>query len=252
MTFIDTMTLQLTTNGTSDLTTIISAISSLVEEAVVTATPEGLHFRGMDASHVALMEISWRKDAFKEYLCSEDVRFGFRLDEISKIVKRLGKNDDVVLTLLEDRMIVKIADKKEFELRLLNIDFKDTPIPTIRFDAKFTITPATLDGIVGDISILSDFLSITATSSECKFFGSGDSGKSTVIATLNNGMLKELTSETEQTSSYSLEYIKPVVKPIGQTLDTIDCEFSTNKPLKMLFPLSSGYVIFFLAPKVQS
>ena len=47
------------TSGSDDLKAIISAISTLVEEATFVANAEGITFRGMDPSHVALIDISW-------------------------------------------------------------------------------------------------------------------------------------------------------------------------------------------------
>ena len=53
------MTFGAKTSGSDDLKAIISAISTLVEEATFVATAEGITFRGMDPSHVALIDISW-------------------------------------------------------------------------------------------------------------------------------------------------------------------------------------------------
>ena len=49
------MTFGAKTSGSDDLKAIISAISTLVEEATFVATAEGITFRGMDPSHVALL-----------------------------------------------------------------------------------------------------------------------------------------------------------------------------------------------------
>ena len=43
------------TNGSEEWKAVISAVSTLVEEATFEATVEGISFRGMDPSHVALM-----------------------------------------------------------------------------------------------------------------------------------------------------------------------------------------------------
>ena len=49
--------------------TITSAISTLVDEATFEATAEGISFRGMDPSHVALIDIFWPNSAFDSYRC---------------------------------------------------------------------------------------------------------------------------------------------------------------------------------------
>ena len=73
------MTFEAKTSGSDDLKAIISAISTLVEEATFVATAEGISFRGMDPSHVALIDISWPNSAFEKYECDSDIKFGVRI-----------------------------------------------------------------------------------------------------------------------------------------------------------------------------
>ena len=55
------------TNTSNEWKAVISAITTLVEEATFEATVEGISFRGMDPSHVALIDISWPNSAFEKY-----------------------------------------------------------------------------------------------------------------------------------------------------------------------------------------
>ena len=55
---------------------ITSAISTLVDEATFEATTEGISFRGMDPSHVALIDIFWPNSAFDSYKCDSELKFG--------------------------------------------------------------------------------------------------------------------------------------------------------------------------------
>lgn len=80
------------TGGSDEWKAILSAISTLVEEATFEATAEGISFRGMDPSHVALIDISWPNSAFEKYECDGAIKFGVRIDEFSKLIKRSGKN----------------------------------------------------------------------------------------------------------------------------------------------------------------
>ena len=76
------------TTGSDEWKAVISAVSTLVEEATFEATIEGISFRGMDPSHVALIDISWPNSAFEKYDCDGDIKFGVRIDELSKLIKR--------------------------------------------------------------------------------------------------------------------------------------------------------------------
>ena len=53
------------TSTSNEWKAVISAITTLVEEATFEATVEGISFRGMDPSHVALIDISWPNSGFE-------------------------------------------------------------------------------------------------------------------------------------------------------------------------------------------
>ena len=69
------------TTGSEEWKAVISAVSTLVEEATFEATVEGISFRGMDPSHVALIDINWPNTAFEKYECDSDIKFGVRIED---------------------------------------------------------------------------------------------------------------------------------------------------------------------------
>jgi proliferating cell nuclear antigen len=104
------------TSGSDDLKAIISAISTLVEEATFVATAEGITFRGMDPSHVALIDISWPNSAFEKYECDSDIKFGVRIDEFSKLIKRADKKDSIEISISEQNMLQLIHRYQKFHI----------------------------------------------------------------------------------------------------------------------------------------
>lgn len=79
--------------------TIVSAISTIVEEATFEATSEGISFRGMDPSHVALIDVQLLNSAFEYYKCDGSIRFAVRVDEFLKLLKRAGKEDSIEVSI---------------------------------------------------------------------------------------------------------------------------------------------------------
>ena len=102
--------------------TITSAISTLVDEATFEATAEGISFRGMDPSHVALIDIFWPNSAFDSYRCDSELKFGVRISEFSKLIKRTDKKDELEISISEEDML-KIRTigsyKREYKICLL-------------------------------------------------------------------------------------------------------------------------------------
>ena len=76
------------TKSSEEWKAVSSAISTLVDEATFEASAEGISFRGMDPSHVALIDISWPNTTFDVYECDSSIKFGVR-DRLTK--KTLSK-----------------------------------------------------------------------------------------------------------------------------------------------------------------
>jgi len=242
------------TNTSDEWKAVISSITTLVEEATFEATVEGITFRGMDPSHVALIDISWPNSAFEKYNCDGDIKFGVRVDEFSKVIKRAEKNESIEISISDDSMLqVLIGKNKKWSMRLIEGSASDTPLPKISYDSKIGLSSSTFDKILGDIDVFSDYLSIKTVTNNAEFSGKGDSGDA--VINFEKGMegLEEITVNQECTGTYSLEYLNPIVKAMGSTSDSIICEFSSGKPLRIEFKVSNiGRIHFYLAPRVES
>ena len=242
------------TNTSDEWKAVISSITTLVEEATFEATVEGITFRGMDPSHVALIDISWPNSAFEKYNCDSDIKFGVRVDEFSKVIKRADKKESIEISISDDNMLqILIGKNKKWSMRLIEGSASDTPLPKISYDSKIGLSSSTFDKILGDIDVVSDYLSIKTATNNAEFSGKGDSGEA--VISFEKGMegLEEITVNQECTGTYSLEYLNPIVKAMGSTSDSIICEFSSGKPLRIEFKVSNiGRIHFYLAPRVES
>ena len=242
------------TNTSDEWKAIISAISTLVEEATFEATVEGVSFRGMDPSHVALIDISWPNSAFEKYSCDGDIKFGVRIDEFSKLIKRAEKSDGVEINISDDSMLhVSVGKNKKYKMRLIESSASDTPLPKISYDSKITLSSSRLDKILGDIDVVSDYLSIKTTQKNVEFSGKGDAGEATINLEKDMEDVEDISVSQESSGTYSLEYLDPIVKAVGGTADSIICEFSSEKPLRIEFKVTNiGRIHFYLAPRVES
>jgi proliferating cell nuclear antigen len=46
---------------------------TIIDEALFDAGPQGITFRSMDPSHIALIDINWPSSAFEKYHCDSIV-----------------------------------------------------------------------------------------------------------------------------------------------------------------------------------
>ena len=242
------------TSGSDEWKAVISAVSTLVEEATFEATVEGISFRGMDPSHVALIDINWPNSAFEKFDCDSDIKFGVRIDEFSKLIKRADKSNPIEINISEDNMLlVTIGKNKKYKMRLIESSASDTPLPKIPYDSKITLPASTFDKILGDVQVVSDYLTINSSKSQAEFSGKGDSGEVNIVLGKNKEELTELEVKADSSGTYSLEYLNPFVKAVGATVEEITSEFSTAKPLRIEFKVANlGRIHFYLAPRVES
>ncbi len=243
------------TNGSDDLKAIISAISTLVDEATFVATSEGITFRGMDPSHVALIDISWPNSAFEAYECDGDIKFGVRIDEFSKLIKRADKNDSIQINISDDNMLlVTIGKNKKYKMRLIESTATDTPLPKIPYDSKISVQLAKFDKIIGDVQVVSEFLTIQTSGTNAVFAGKGDSGEVNITFEKDEeDEDEEVTTKEDSSGTYDLEYLNSVVKAVRNAAGVITCEFSSAKPLRIEFKISNiGRIHFYLAPRVEN
>ena len=251
------------TSGSDDLKTIISAISTLVEEAAFEATEKGISFRGMDPAHVALIDIEWPAGTFEKYECGDDLRFGVRIDEFAKIIKRAGKADSIDLSITDDgRLLVAVGRSRKYRIRLIdNGPSTATPLPKVEYDAKIVVPAAKFEKAVGDIQVISEYLTmgVVAKDGAVEFSGQGDTGDVAMDMGRpdkegdddGDSIMEEASAKTDSTGTYSMEYLVPVVKAVSGSASRITCEFSTAKPLKLGCSISGvGRINFYLAPKV--
>lgn len=234
---------------------IISAISTLVDEATFEATVEGISFRGMDPSHVALIDIHWPNSAFEAYECDTALKFGVRVDEFSKMIRRADKKDAVEITVGDDSMLhIKISNsyRREYKMRLIESSASSTPLPKLTFNSKVVLTAGAFDKILSDVQVISEYISIESEPKKVEFSGKGDSGEADIILDSGSEGLEELSIQEDSKATYSLDYLSKITKAVSTVGGSIAAEYSSKMPLRLEFRVANvGRIHFYLAPRVQ-
>ncbi len=249
------MVFQLKTKSPDEWKAVTSAISTLVDEATFEGTVDGISFRGMDPSHVALIDIFWPNSAFDIYQCDKLIKFGVRIDEFSKLIKRAEKKDSIEIDITEDSMLqMKIFNgyKKEYKMRLIESISSSTPLPKLNFNSKIVLSTTTFDKILSDVQVLSEYVTIETEPKKIKFLGKGDSGEADVSVDAESEGLEELICNEESKSTYSIDYLLKIIKAVGTSGGSISAEYSSKMPLRLEFRVANiGRIHFYLAPRVQ-
>jgi proliferating cell nuclear antigen len=223
---------------TSMLLDLVNAANVLVEEANFHLSADGLSFRSMDPSHIAMINVLIPPTDFAKYEVTDGVKFALRTQEVAKILKRFDKDEELTLALDGEHLIIS-NQRKTFKTRTLESSGGDTPIPSLRFDVLAKFTHNTIDKTLADVNVVSEFLTVTTKPDGVLFSGKGDSGEVEVVVPTTDRDVKEKSKTT-----YSLDYIIKMVKAVS--VDMVTLEYSSKMPLK----LSLGRISYFLAPRV--
>lgn len=252
---------------------VSSAIMTIIDEALFDAGPEGITFRSMDPSHIALIDINWPSSAFEQYHCSSTMKFGVRIDEFSKIIKRANPNDSIEIGIQDNSSLnVKTSGSgylRNYKMRLIESTGNvSSPLPQMTFNSKIIIGIAALDKILNDVGVISDKITIDTSSNSISnnkttaiFSGNSDRGEARIIMQRDNDdknkveSLQEITAKENSKSTYNIDFISKIIRAIGNqsSSNLVTIEYSSNKPLRLEFLLLSGMVRiqFYLAPRVQ-
>ena len=244
------LTLTAKTAESGDMKMVVNAIATLMEEADFTATPDKLTFRGMDPSHVAMVDVVLPSDAFESYECKEKTAFGVRIGRLADVIKRADKKDGIVIHVDDGRLDVTVGNNKNFSLKLLDAGNSNTPLPKIPFENKVSLPAAMLDKILMDVKVVDDYVTMSADGKKAVFSGKGDDGSASISIGEESGV--EVSAGGTGSGTYSLEYIVPIIKAVAGVVKQMTCEFSGAKPLRLEFQFATtGKIHFYLAPRVE-
>jgi len=241
------------TSTSGEWKVVSSTVSTLVEEATFEASSEGITFRAMDPSHVALIDLSWPKSAFEKYECDKPFKFSIKIEDFVKLIKRADVKDSIEITTADEMLVLRIFDgyKREFLLHLIESTYGPTPLPKLSFNVKATIAERAFDRILSDISAISDHMTIEASKDRLIFSGKSDIGSGSVTLEKVSEDLKELEVKEESKATYNMEYLSNIIKATAS--DTVLLEYSSKMPIRLELKLSDlgGRIHFYLAPRIE-
>lgn len=229
---------------------VVKSIGTLVEEATINVNVEGLTFRGMDPSHVAMLDIAIPNSAFEKYNVQDESKFAFRVDEFVKIIQSLNKTQ-IEIEITEDNNMIISQKGSRTKLKLIDTSATDTPLPRIPYDARIGIHVQDFKQALKQISVVSDYLTIDASESFVEFSGKGDNGESCKQYEKGCEEITDLDVKEHSVSTYSLEYLNPIVKTITKD-SALSIDYSSVKPLRLsIRPDNVSRIDFYLAPRVE-
>ncbi|MBS7649963.1 MAG: proliferating cell nuclear antigen (pcna) [Candidatus Bathyarchaeia archaeon] len=236
---------------------LMTAISTLIEEADFNATGEGLKLRSMDPSHVAMVDFYWPREAFEEYVCDKPTVMRVSLTSMLKLLRRSKSEESLVISYDEESRKINLNLKgkisKNFIMPTLEPTEEEVPTPKISFNAKIRLMSETLKEIVEDSGAVSDNIRLEATQDRLLVKASSELSSLNMELTKDDGALIEIDVKENSTATFNLNYLGEMVKAGSATSEVASLEFSTNMPIRLEFEMpQQGRLTYYLAPRIEA
>jgi len=235
---------------------MLAAVSTLIEEADVTASPDGIKLRSMDPSHVAMVDFEWNKPAFQEYACPQPTKIRLNVTDIVKKLRGAGQEP---LEMAYDEntrklnMVIKGKWKTTFTLPTLDPGDEEVPTPKIAFNSKIKMISSSFKDIIDQIQTVSDNVKFETTAE--KFIAEAITELSGAKIELEKGsdVLLELEVKEPCKATFNLNYLAEISKAGSSAAELVTLEFSTNMPVKLEYEMpQQGKLLYYLAPRIEA
>ena len=235
---------------------MITAISTLVDEATFNIAPEGLKLRAMDPSRVAMIDFEWPKTIFDEYTCDAPIKMCINVGEMLKLLRRTGKDESIELALDEktNRLNVGIKGKYErtFNMPTLEATEEEVPTPKITFNVRAKVTTDGLHQAIEDVLLVSDHVKIEVDAEKLTMRAAGDLMGATIELKKGSDALLDLEAKEPSKATFSLSYLSEIIKTAAGASDIATLEFSSDMPIRIDFQQpKEGKLTFYLAPRIE-
>ena len=262
------------TSQAGHLRTIFDALRDLIQDVNLHFIPDdssdntpGILLFAMDNSHVALAHLRLPADKIRradEFICTRQCSAGLSVPGFWRCLKTMGTHDIVSLTLYEgdtDNLYLvgetpSSGKRREFVIKLMDIDEGHLEIPDAEFECVFTMNASELQRLCRDMAAVEpDEILIESNGNTLTWRGSGPEADMEVSFDARTEDTQGILFETEACPSmisnkYSLKYLGMFTKATALCQDV-------RIHLKPRFPIILDYEVpalgvlrFCLAPKI--
>jgi len=226
-------------------------LSTLLNEAKLSFTPEGISVRAVDPAHVAMLEMDIKKDAFEAYEAS-DMSIGLDILKLKDILK-LAKSGDLIEIFHDEEHNTLVFKLDNVTRRMALVDtsnMSDTKSPSLDHPSQVIIDSGELLKGIKAAEDVGTFITLTVAPDFFELKSTGDSDS--VDLKVPKDSLLELLCVDRLGSMFSLDYFSKMVKSASSGPVTL--KMGNDFPVKIEFDIAdkNGRVVYLLAPRVDT
>ncbi len=234
------------------LKTVLDAVHTLVDEAKIQLSPDGLSLKAVDPAHVAMVDLSLGKGAFIEFK-ADDMDLGLDLDKLKDILKLASSGDEIGIEYKEDahRLVFRIGHLTRRMALVDTQNMSDPKVPNLNLPNKVSLMAGeVLQGIKASDAV-SDHIALIAEGQVFELVAEGDTDQ--VHLRLEGDDLVKIHAPERSRSMFSLDYFSNMVKAVKGN-EALTLNLGTDYPVKMEFDIAdgAGHIVYLLAPRIES
>lgn len=235
----------------------IGTVGSLVDEAKLNVSEDGIQIKAVDPSHVAMIEANLVKSAFDSYEAAT-AEMGIDVDKFKMVLAVAGKEDMVDLEKDDklNRLVVSIGNLTRAMPLLDTSGMPDPKVPSLDLPASVSVSVEEISQGLKASKSVSDHIALSTTKDSFRLVCEGDN-QNRVDLTLGKEQLEKLDSPEDTTSLFSLEYFTLMVNSLPADR-ILHINLGSDLPVKVDADLAvddmtgaQGNVKFLLAPRID-
>jgi proliferating cell nuclear antigen len=242
---------------------VMEAVKELVNDANFECSANGIGLQAMDTSHVSLVHLLLRAEAFDHFRCDRTLSLGINMTNLNKVLKCAANDDSITLRANDNGDSVALAFESkekerfsEFEVKLIEIEQDQLGIPETEYQAVIQMPATEFKRVCNDLSSIGDTVTISATKDGVKFSVSGDIGSGSITVRQNasadskdDNTLIELVEPV--TLTFALKYLNIFCKSANLS-NIVSLSLSKESPLLVQYKFDdNGHIRYYLAPKID-
>lgn len=232
------------------------SIAKIIDEASFQVDDSGIRLRALDPSSIVLVDFEYPRQAFTVYELKGRDYFGVGMEDFTKILKRAGKGDELVLEKTPDgrlSIVFRGRGLRRFSIPNLDIPPQDVPELSLEFSARVKMLPKILKDVVKEMEPISDTIVFEAVPEEEKIIvkATGDIAEAEVELSVASGALLEFEATSRAASSFTVDYLVNITAA-AQVSEYVYLELADNAPIKLEYGLpQEGKLTFYVAPRSE-
>jgi DNA polymerase III sliding clamp (beta) subunit (PCNA family) len=235
------------------LSKILKLTQMLRDEVNVTFDGEGMSYKCIDSSHIAIVMV---KIPMTTNLSGASIEVPLNLDEmVEKVFQKVDDGDEVSfgIDVKAKKLLVMFRGgvEKYYCLKFEDPIHTEFPEPKFYFPSSLTIESKVLHDIFKELGSVSDVATIIAK--EGKFTFSTESGDMTNLISVSRGSkgVIRVDADAEIRSMYALSYLTPIVRQMANIAKEVELRIGDTAPLMLRIQPGEGEVVeYYLAPRV--